>query len=115
MHTTNHYQLLSDKQLKQLAHTIQSDIVTVQETQITASKHITNTQDSIHTNDVLNNTNHITSNTKTPTGIPSTTHQQTSSPDIIYVFSIYNNTWCTKQSLSLDHLSIFTTAKTGIH
>ena len=52
-----------------------------------------------------------TRNTNTPTKLPNTTLQQTSSPDITTVSNtLYNRTsWTTQHSLSSDHLPIITT------
>ena len=59
--------------------------------------------------DVISNSDHITLNT--PTRVPSTTLQQTSSPDITTVSNtLYNQTsWTTQHALSSDHLPIITT------
>ena len=59
--------------------------------------------------DVISNSDHITLNT--PTRVPSTTLQQTSSPDIRTVSNtLYNRTsWTTQHALSSDHLPIITT------
>ena len=53
----------------------------------------------------------MTLNTNTPTRVPSTTLQQTASPDISTVSnSLYNWTsWTTQHTLSSDHLPIITT------
>ena len=61
--------------------------------------------------DVIRNSDHITLNTNTPTRVPSTTLQQTSSPDITTVSNtLYNRTlWTTQHVLSSDHLPIITT------
>ena len=61
--------------------------------------------------DVISNSDHITLNTNTPTRVPNTTLQQTSSPDITTVSnSLYNRTsWTTQHALSSDHLPIITT------
>ena len=61
--------------------------------------------------DVINNSDHITLNTNTPTRVPNTTLQQTSSPDITTVSNtLYNRTsWTPQHALSSDHLSIITT------
>ena len=50
-------------------------------------------------------------NTNTPTRVPNTTLQQTSSPDITTVSNtLYNRTsWTTQHALSSDHLPIITT------
>ena len=60
---------------------------------------------------VINNSDHITLNTNTPTRVPNTTLQQTSSPDITTVSNtLYNRTsWTTQHALSSDHLPIITT------
>ena len=59
--------------------------------------------------DVISNSYHITLNT--PTRVPNTTLQQTSSPDIATVSNtLYNRTsWTTQHALSSDHLPIITT------
>ena len=64
---------------------------------------------------IINDSNHITLNTNTPTRVPNTTLQQTTSPDITSIStSLYNNTtWNTKHSLSSDHLPIFITLTTN--
>ena len=61
--------------------------------------------------DVISNSDHITLNTNTPTGVPNTTLQQTSSPDITTVSNtLYNRTsWTTQHALSSDHLPKITT------
>ena len=61
--------------------------------------------------DVISNSDHITLNTNTPTRVPNTTLQQTSSPDITTVSNtLYSRTsWTTQHALSLDHLPIITT------
>ena len=61
--------------------------------------------------DVISNSDHIPLNTHTPTRVPSTTLQQTSSPDITTVSNtLYNRTlWTTQHALSSDHLPIITT------
>ena len=61
--------------------------------------------------DVISYSDHITLNTNTPTRVPNTTLQQTSSPDITTVSNIlYNRTsWTTQHALSSDHLPIITT------
>ena len=60
--------------------------------------------------DVISNSDHIPLNTNTATRVPSTTLQQTSSPDIITVSNtLYNRTSLTTQhALSSDHLPIIT-------
>ena len=60
---------------------------------------------------VITNSDHITLNTNTPTRVPSTTLQHTSSPDITTVYNtLYNRTsWTTQHALSSDHLPIITT------
>ena len=52
--------------------------------------------------DVISNSDHITLNTNTPTRVPNTTLQQTSSPDITTVSNtLYNRTsWTTQHALS---------------
>ena len=61
--------------------------------------------------DVISNSDRITLNTNTPTRVPNTTLQQTSSPDITTVSNtLYNRTsWTTQHALSSDHLPIITT------
>ena len=61
--------------------------------------------------DVISKSDHITLNTNTPTRVPNTTLQQTSSPDITTVSNtLYNRTpWPTQHALSSDHLPIITT------
>ena len=61
--------------------------------------------------DVISNSDHITLNTNTPTRVPNTTLQHTSSPDITTVSNtLYNRTsWTTQHALSSDHLPIITT------
>ena len=61
--------------------------------------------------DVISNSDHITLNTNTPTRVPNTTLQQTSSLDITTVSNtLYNRTsWTTQHALSSDHLPIITT------
>ena len=61
--------------------------------------------------DDISNSDHITINTNTPTRVPSTTLQQTSSPYITTVSNtLYNRTsWTTQHALSPDHLPIITT------
>ena len=60
---------------------------------------------------VIGNSDHITLNINTPTRVPNTTLQQTSSPDIITMSNtLYNRTsWTTQPALSSDHLPIITT------
>ena len=60
--------------------------------------------------DVIINSDHISLNTNTPTRVPNTTLQQTSSPDITTVSNtLYNRTsWTTQHALSSDHLPIIT-------
>ena len=60
--------------------------------------------------DVVSNSDHITLNTNTPTRVPNSTLQQTSSPDITTVSNtLYNRTsWTTQHALSSDHLPIIT-------
>ena len=60
---------------------------------------------------VISNSDYITLNTNTPTRVPNTTLQQTSSPDITTVSNIlYNRTsWTTQLAMSSDHLPIITT------
>ena len=51
----------------------------------------------------------VLSNSDTPTRVPNTTLQQTSSPDIT-LYTPYNQTsWTTQHALSSDHLPIITT------
>ena len=61
--------------------------------------------------DAISNSDHITLNTNTPTRVPNTTLQQTSSPDITTVSNtLYNRiSWTTQHALSSDHLPIITT------
>ena len=61
--------------------------------------------------DVISNSDHITQNTNTPTRVPNTTLQQTSTPDITTVSNILCNrtSWITQYALSSDHLPIITT------
>ena len=61
--------------------------------------------------DGITNSDHITLNTNTPTRVPNTTLQQTSSQDITTVsITLYNWTsWTTQHALSSDHLPIITT------
>ena len=62
--------------------------------------------------DVIGNSDHITLNTNTPTRVPNTTLQQTSSPDITTEFQyiFYNRTsWTSQNALSSDHISLITT------
>ena len=61
--------------------------------------------------DVISHSDHIPLNTNTPTRVPNTTLQQTSSPDITTVSNtLYNRTsWTTHHALSSDHLPIITT------
>ena len=61
--------------------------------------------------DVISNSDHITLNTNTPTRVPNTTLQQTSSPDITTLSNtLYNRTsWTTQHEISSDHLPIITT------
>ena len=61
--------------------------------------------------DATSNSDNITLNTNTPTRVPNTTLQQTSSPDITTVSNaLYNRTsWTTQHALSSDHLPIITT------
>ena len=65
--------------------------------------------------DMISNSDHITLNTNTPTRVPNTTPQQTSSPDITTVSNtLYNGTSCTPQYvLSSDHISITPTISIG--
>ena len=61
--------------------------------------------------DVISNSDHITLNTtNTPTRVPNSTLQQTSSPDITTVSNtLYNRTsWTTQHALSSDHLPTIT-------
>ena len=57
--------------------------------------------------DILSNSDHITLNTNTPTRVPNTTHQQTSSPDITTVSNTpYNRTsWTSQHALSLPKIT----------
>ena len=61
--------------------------------------------------DVIINSDHITLNTNTPTRVPNTTLQQTSSTYITTVSNtLYKRTsWITQHALSSDHLPIITT------
>ena len=61
--------------------------------------------------DVLSNSDHITLHTYTPTRVPNTILQQTSSPDITTVSNtLYNRTsWTTQHALSSDRLPIIAT------
>ena len=61
--------------------------------------------------DVISNSDQITLNTNTPTRVPNTTLQQTSSPVITTVSNtLYNRTsWTTQHALLSDHLPIITT------
>ena len=61
--------------------------------------------------EVISNSDHISLNTDTPTRVPNTAFQQTSSPDITTVSNtLYNRTsWQTHHALSSDHLPIMTT------
>ena len=61
--------------------------------------------------EVISNSDHISLNTDTPTRVPNTAFQQTSSPDITTVSNtMYNQTsWQTHHALSSDHLPIMTT------
>ena len=55
--------------------------------------------------DVISNLDHITLNTNTPTRVPNTTLQQTSSRDTTVSNTLYNRTsWTTQHTLSSDHL-----------
>ena len=60
--------------------------------------------------DDISNSDHITLNTNTPTRVPNTTLQQTSSSDITTVSNtLYNRaSWITQHVLSSDHLPIIT-------
>ena len=68
---------------------------------INNTKHITNYGGQLIA-DVISNSDHITLNTNTPTRVPNTTLQQTSSPDITTVSNtLFNRTsWTTQQALS---------------
>ena len=55
--------------------------------------------------DVISNSDHITLNTNTPTSVPNTTLQQTSSPDITTV----TNTLFNRTSWTTQHAPIITT------
>ena len=59
--------------------------------------------------DVISNSDHITLNTNTPTRVPNTTLQQTSSPDITTVSNtLYNRaSWTTQHALSFFLLLLF--------
>ena len=61
--------------------------------------------------EVISNSDHISLNTDTPTRVPNTVFQQTSSPDITTVSNtLYNRTSRqTHHALSSDHLPIMTT------
>ena len=61
--------------------------------------------------EVISNSDHISLNTDTPTRVPNTAFQQTSSSDITTVSNtLYNRTsWQTHHALSSDHLPIMTT------
>ena len=61
--------------------------------------------------EVISNSDHISLNIDTPTRVPYTAFQQTSSPDITTVSNtLYNRTsWQTHHALSSDHLPIMTT------
>ena len=61
--------------------------------------------------EVISNSDHISLNTDTPTRVPNTSFQQTSSPNITTVSNtLYNRTsWQTHHALSSDHLPIMTT------
>ena len=56
------------------------------------------------TTDVISNSDNITLNTNTPTRVPNTTLQETSSPDITTVSNTQCNrtSWTTQQSLTSD-------------
>ena len=60
---------------------------------------------------VISNAGHMQLNTNTPTRVPNTTLQQTSSPDITTVSNtLYNRaSWTTQHALSSDHLPIIST------
>ena len=60
---------------------------------------------------VISNSGRMSLNTNTPTRVPNTTLQQTSSPDVTTVpNTMYNRTSCTTQyALLSDHLPIITT------
>ena len=61
--------------------------------------------------DDISNSDHIPLNINTPTRVPNTTLQQTSSPDITTVYNtLYNRTsWTTQHTLSTDHFPTITT------
>ena len=61
--------------------------------------------------EVISNSDYISLNTDTPTRVPNTAFQQTSSPDITTVSNtLYNRTsWQTQHALSSDHLPIMIT------
>ena len=67
--------------------------------------------------DVISNSDHTTLNTNTPTRVPNTTLQQTSSPDITTVSNtLYNRTsWTTQHAISSDHLPIIITINIRHH
>ena len=60
---------------------------------------------------VISNSDRISLNTNTPTRVPNTTLQQTSSPDMTTVSNTLDNrtSWSTQHALSSDHLPIITT------
>ena len=63
--------------------------------------------------EVISNSDHISLNTDTPTRVPNTAFQQTSSPDNTTVSNTLCNrtSWQTHHALSSDHLPIMTTIK----
>ena len=69
------------------------------------------TNSSIKKADVISKSDYITLKTNTPTRVPNTTLQQTSSPDITTVSNtLYNRTsWTTQHEPSLYHLPIIAT------
>ena len=64
--------------------------------------------------DIISNSEQIILNTDTPTGVPHTTLQQGTSPDITAISTtLYNRTtWHTIHALNSDHLPIITTINT---
>ena len=66
--------------------------------------------------DLINNSEHITLNTDTPTRVPHTTLQQATSPDITTISTtLYSRTsWHTIHALNSEPLPIITTINTHI-
>ena len=112
--TSTHYKTAD----KDIQHCIQH-ITTIPHSVLTGDVNAHSSLWHSHTDDhrgqliaeVISNSDHISLNTDTPTRVPNTAFQQSSSPDITTVSNtLYNRTsWQTHHALSSDHLPIMTT------